>query len=204
MSIACPQLMPATQAFLDRIDGGQRLLIDGQWKDAGRGQTLATIDPATGVETAQIAAGSIDDVNQAVAAAHSAFAQWRDTPPKDHDFRLAKDKSFYTDCSEMARNRKLSPLKRAKPPKPPIKPWGVQLGFGTSKKSAAAKVRDRTGSCRAQVKREKLDLIYVKNRVSGKKGYFFARIGRNSRQGAQKLCSSLKRQRCSCLVVQNK
>lgn len=130
--------------------------------------------------------------------------QWRDAPPKDHDFRLAKDKSFYTACSEMARNRKLSPLKRAKPPKPPIKPWGVQLGFGTSKKSAAAKVRDRTGSCRAQVKREKLDLIYVKNRVSGKKGYFFARIGRNSRQGAQKLCSSLKRQRCSCLVVQNK
>lgn len=130
--------------------------------------------------------------------------QWRDAPPKDHDFRLAKDKSFYAACSEMARNRKLSPIKRAKPPKPPIKPWGVQLGFGTSKKSAAAKVRDRTGSCRAQVKREKLDLIYVKNRVSGKKGYFFARIGRNSRQGAQKLCSSLKRLRCTCLVVQNK
>jgi hypothetical protein len=129
--------------------------------------------------------------------------QWRDATPKDPDFRLAKDENFYAACSEMARNRKLSPIKRVKPAAPPIKPWGVQLGFGTSKKSATAKVRARTGNCRGLIKREKLDLIYVKNRVSGKKGYFFARIGRNSREGAQKLCSNLKKQRCSCLIVNN-
>lgn len=130
--------------------------------------------------------------------------QWRDTPPKDHDFRLDKNMSFHAACTQMARNRKLTPLKRVKPPPPPIKPWGVQLGFGTSKNSAKDKINRQTLSCRAQVRREKLDLVYVKNRVSGKKGYFFGRIGRNSRQGAQKLCNSLKRLRCSCLVVQNK
>ncbi|KEJ90016.1 lytic transglycosylase domain-containing protein [Sulfitobacter donghicola] len=130
--------------------------------------------------------------------------QWRDAPPKNHDFRLAKDKPFYAACSEMARKRKLSPLKRAKPPVPPLKPWGVQLGFGTSKKSARAKVQTLTRSCRAQVKREKLDLVFVKNRVSGKKGYYFGRIGRNTREGAQKLCNSLKRQGCRCLTVNNK
>ena len=130
--------------------------------------------------------------------------QWRDAPPKDHDFRLAPDKGFYPACSEMARNRRLTPLKRTKPAPPPVKPWGVQLGFGTSQKAARAKIKSQTASCRAQVGREKLDLIYVKNRVSGKKGYFFARIGRNTRDGAQDLCKSLKRQRCSCLVVQNK
>ncbi|MCX7564915.1 lytic transglycosylase domain-containing protein [Sulfitobacter sp. F26169L] len=130
--------------------------------------------------------------------------QWRDTPPKDHDFRLDKNNSFYAACSEMARKRKLTPMKRVKPPPPPIKPWGVQLGFGTSKKSATAKVRSLTARCQGQVAREKLDLIFVKNRVSRKKGYYFARIGRNSRQEAQKLCDSLKRQRCSCLTVQNK
>ena len=80
----------------------------------------------------------------------------------------------------------------------------MQLGFGTSKKSAQEKVRSRTASCRGQIAREKLDLVYVKNRVSGKKGYFFARIGRNSFKNATKLCNSLKRQRCACLVVQNK
>lgn len=130
--------------------------------------------------------------------------QWRDVPPKNHDFSLAPNKSFYIACSAMARNRKLTPIKRAKPAPPPLKPWGVQLGFGTSKKSARAKVRTMTGTCRGQISREKLDLVYVKNRVSGRKGYFFVRIGRNSRQAAQKLCGNLKQQRCTCLVVQNK
>ncbi|MBB3993009.1 hypothetical protein GGR95_000628 [Sulfitobacter undariae] len=131
--------------------------------------------------------------------------QWRDAPPKDHDFRLATDKSFYAACSEMARKRRLTPIKviptTAPPPK--IKPWGVQLGFGTSEKAAKAKISSQTGSCRKQVNSEKLDLIYVKNRVSGKKGYYFGRIGRNTREAAQKLCSSLKRQNCTCLVVEN-
>jgi hypothetical protein len=129
--------------------------------------------------------------------------QWRDTPPKDHDFSLAPEKTFYAACSEMARNRKLTPIKRVASPPPALKPWGVQLGFGTSEKAAKAKIGTQTSSCRAQVAREKLDLIYVKNRVSGKKGYFFGRIGRNTRDAAQKLCGDLKRDRCTCLVVQN-
>ncbi len=130
--------------------------------------------------------------------------QWRDAPPTTHDFRLSKDKTFYAACSEMARDRRLTPIKLAKPPPPLIKPWGVQLGFGMSKKSAQDKIRRQTAACRGLVSAEKLDLIYVKNRVSGKKGYFFARIGRNTRAGAQKLCGQIKSQRCNCLVVQNK
>lgn len=130
--------------------------------------------------------------------------QWRDSPPKDHDFRLDKTKSFHQACSEMARNRKLTPIKRVAPPPPPVKPWGVQLGFGTSKNAAKTKIDRQTASCRAQVRSEKLDLLFVKNRVSGKKGFYFGRIGRNTRQGAQKLCNSLRGRGCSCLVVQNK
>jgi hypothetical protein len=130
--------------------------------------------------------------------------QWRDAPPEDHDFSLASDVSFYEACADMARNRTLTPIKRATPPPPLLKPWGVQLGFGTSKDSATAKIKAHTASCRTQVSREKLDLIYVKNRVSGRIGYYFARIGRNSRESAQELCTSLKQQRCACLVVQNK
>ena len=129
--------------------------------------------------------------------------QWRDTPPKDPDFRLDPGKSFYAACSEMARKRKLTPIKRVAPPPPPLKPWGVQLGFGTSEKSAKAKIANQTRSCSGKVKGEKLDLIYVKNRVSGKKGYYFGCIGRNTRDAAQRLCSDLKRQLCSCLVVEN-
>ena len=130
--------------------------------------------------------------------------QWRDAPPTNHDFSLAPDKTFHAACTEMAVKRRLTPMKRAKPPLPPFKPWGAQLGFGTSKKSALAKVRNQTRSCSGEAGREKIDLIYVKNRVTGKKGYLFARIDRNNRQSAQTLCSSLKRQCCACLLVQNK
>ena len=77
--------------------------------------------------------------------------------PKDHDFSLAPDKSFSEACTEMARKRRLTPMKRATPP--PIKPWGVQFGFGKSKKSAFAKVRNQTRSCSGEVGREKIDLI---------------------------------------------
>jgi hypothetical protein len=130
--------------------------------------------------------------------------QWRDAPPEAPDFRLDPARSFYSACSAMARNRALTPLRRAQPPPPALKPWGVQLGFGTSEKTATQKIRTQTASCRGLVSGEKLDLIYVKNRVSGKKGYVFARIGRDTRQGAQDLCTRLKRQQCMCLVVENK
>jgi hypothetical protein len=130
--------------------------------------------------------------------------QWRDAPPLNHDFSLDPGKSFFEACSDMARNRRLTTLKRAAPPPPTVKPWGVQLAFGTSKKAAQEKVRRQTGSCRGRISGEKLDLIYVQNRVSGRKGYFFARIGRDSLAGAQQLCDTLKRQQCSCLVVQNR
>lgn len=129
--------------------------------------------------------------------------QWRDTPPEGHDFRLSKTQNFQTACREMATNRRLTPIKRVAPSAPALMPWGVQLGFGTSEDAARAKIRTQTASCRGQIGREKLDLVFVKNRVSGRKGYYFARIGRNTRGGAQTLCRSLKRQNCNCLVVQN-
>ena len=96
--------------------------------------------------------------------------QWRDTPPKDHDLSLAPDKSFSEACTEMAVKRRLTPMKRAKPPAPAIKPWGVQLGFGTSKKSALAKVRSQTRRCSGEVGREKIDLNLCEKPRLGQEG----------------------------------
>ena len=81
MQIDRPSLRPDTQAFLDRRGAHGALLIDGAWQPASDGATLPTIDPATGTETARIAAATAADVDQAVAAARAAFDGWRATTP---------------------------------------------------------------------------------------------------------------------------
>ena len=50
-----------------------KLLIAGHWVDAASGETFPTIDPSTGEELTQIAAGMKEDVDRAVAAARTAF-----------------------------------------------------------------------------------------------------------------------------------
>jgi len=76
---AHPTLRADTLAFLERRGKGA-LLIDGAWTPA-HGATLPTIDPATGMGIARIAAATADDVDQAVAAARKAFDGWRVTTP---------------------------------------------------------------------------------------------------------------------------
>ncbi len=128
---------------------------------------------------------------------------WRDNPPKAHDMRLSKTDSFLPACYAMAQNRRITPLARPKPPAPRIKPWGVQVGFAQSRKAAEAGARNRTAACRGVLGNEKPELIYQPHRVASKKGYFFARYGRNSRDGATKLCDAMRRQGCDCRVMQN-
>ena len=131
---------------------------------------------------------------------------WRDSAPKNHDMRLSKTVPFINACYAMAKKRRITPLARPKPAKPPapkIKPWGVQVGFAQSKKAARAGARSRTASCRGVLGSEKAELIYKPHKVATKKGYFFARYGRNSRDGAKKLCDAMRRQGCNCRVMQN-
>lgn len=128
---------------------------------------------------------------------------WRDAPPQDHDMRLSKTEPFLPACYAMAANRRITPLARPAPPPPRIKPWGVQVAFAQSEKAAEAALRQKTASCRRLVGGEKADLIYQPHRMAGKQGYFFARFGRDSPQGAQALCDAMRAQGCTCRVTQN-
>lgn len=125
---------------------------------------------------------------------------WRDDPPANHDFRLSKTSDFMPACLEMAQNRRITPLK---PPEPKIDPWGVQVGFGKSKSEAQASVTRLTRSCSGLVSPEKLDMISVKNRASGRPSYIFARIGRPNKEKAISLCRQLRDQGCTCFVKRN-
>lgn len=125
---------------------------------------------------------------------------WRDDPPVDRDFRLVADKPFLAACYDLARKRRLTVYPR---PKPALRPWGAQLAFGTSQAAAERAFGRKTRACRGAVADERVDYVEVRNRVSGKRGYIMARIGRDSHDAAQALCDRLRRSGCVCAVYRN-
>lgn len=58
-----------------------QLLIDGQWRDAADGRTIAVHNPATGQEIGRVAHAGKPDLDAALAAAQKGFETWRDTAP---------------------------------------------------------------------------------------------------------------------------
>lgn len=58
-----------------------KLLIDGEWRDALSGKTIAVTDPATDEVLGQIAHAEKADLDLAIAAAEKGFKIWRDKSP---------------------------------------------------------------------------------------------------------------------------
>ena len=58
-----------------------KLLIDGEWRDAVSGKTIAVSDPATDEIIGAIAHAEKEDLDLALAAAERGFRVWRDTSP---------------------------------------------------------------------------------------------------------------------------
>ena len=56
-----------------------QLFIDGQWRDAAEGRTLAVFNPSTGKEIGRVAHAGKADLDLALAAAQKGFETWRDT-----------------------------------------------------------------------------------------------------------------------------
>ncbi|HKS98521.1 MAG TPA: aldehyde dehydrogenase family protein [Rugosimonospora sp.] len=80
--------MTIAQAGQDRagafVRARHRLLIGGRWVGSAADETFATIDPATEEVLARVARGRAEDIDRAVAAARSAFAEgspWRRLTP---------------------------------------------------------------------------------------------------------------------------
>ncbi|MDR7096811.1 NAD-dependent succinate-semialdehyde dehydrogenase [Hydrogenophaga laconesensis] len=58
-----------------------QLFINGQWRYAAAGETLAVFNPATGKEIGRVAHARQADLDQALAAAQKGFELWRDKAP---------------------------------------------------------------------------------------------------------------------------
>jgi len=124
---------------------------------------------------------------------------WRDAPPKGHEMRLSQTETFRPACYALARKRQLTPL--VVPSR--FAPWGVQVGYGRTKREARASYQRLGGQCRGLVGGIKMEFVPVKNRVSGRQGFLMARLARPSRAGALELCRKMRRQNCVCRVYRN-
>jgi succinate-semialdehyde dehydrogenase/glutarate-semialdehyde dehydrogenase len=71
----------AEQTVLDAVK--PQLFIAGEWRDGGEGGTIAVEDPATGETLIEVADATVDDAKAALGAAHEAFGEWRDHPPRE-------------------------------------------------------------------------------------------------------------------------
>jgi 1-pyrroline dehydrogenase len=58
-------------------------LVGGEWVEAVEGGVQEVVNPASGETIAEVPRGTQGDVDRAVAAAKRAFAEWRETTPKD-------------------------------------------------------------------------------------------------------------------------
>ena len=70
--------------LVEELDLRTRAFIDGAYVDAASGETFAKVNPATGIEIAQVAAGDAEDVDRAVRGARAAFESgvWSRSAPK--------------------------------------------------------------------------------------------------------------------------
>src|SRR6516162_797677 len=65
------------------------LFIDGAWRPAASGKTLAVLNPATAEEIGTVAHAEKADLDAALAAAQKGFAAWRKVSPHDR-YRLMR------------------------------------------------------------------------------------------------------------------
>ena len=67
-----------------------KMFIGGEFVDSSSGETMEVLNPATGEVIAEVPRGTADDVERAVAAAKTAWDEWRFKTPKDRMELLLK------------------------------------------------------------------------------------------------------------------
>jgi aminobutyraldehyde dehydrogenase len=75
---------------MSAIDTIHEMFIDGERVAAAEGETEPVVNPATGETVAEVAKGSEEDVNRAVAAAERAFPAWAAMAPAQRSLALLK------------------------------------------------------------------------------------------------------------------
>lgn len=82
-------ISPPTREFLSRP---KKMLIGGEWVGSASGETLATLDPATGAALTEVPSGNAEDIERAVRAARQAFedSAWSRMRPAERERLLLR------------------------------------------------------------------------------------------------------------------
>lgn len=132
--------------------------------------------------------------------AHS-VEEWRDDPPDVAAPLLDKGKPFVDSCVALAQSRRLKPV--ALEQERPWAPWGAQLAehfqLNAARSLFAANIRKLPSPLNA----EKPLIVRQRNADFGRRIRYAARIGRQTREEADAVCSQVRQQGGSCLVFKN-
>ncbi len=77
-----------------------KMFIGGEFVDSSSGETMEVLNPATGEVIAEVPSGTAEDVERAVAAAKTAWGEWRHKTPKDRMELLLKLADVIDDNAE--------------------------------------------------------------------------------------------------------
>jgi len=131
----------------------------------------------------------------------STIEQWKDDPPGDAALFLSPDKPFIDACIELASKRRLTESTSAQ--EGPWTPWGAQLAANGDDAAALRLFSAVARQLPASLAGEEPVIVRVRDRSFGFRPRYAARIGRQTRAEAEKVCLTVRAAGAACTVFRN-
>jgi 1-pyrroline dehydrogenase len=136
--------------------------IGGEWVEASSGETMEVLNPATGDVIAEVPRSSAEDVERAVAAAKTAWDEWRFKTPKDRmELLLMLADAIDEHADELAR---LELLNVGKPwwvakDEPPVMSDNLRFFAGAARNLEGKSAGEYVEGYTSMIRREPLGIV---------------------------------------------
>lgn len=127
--------------------------------------------------------------------------EWKDTPPETASAPLDKDKSFVDACVALAATKRLKAP--AFPPEGVWAPWGVQLAANVQGPIAKSLFFRAVNRLPPPLNAEQPLIFRHRDRSFGFRARYVARIPRQTRADADKVCAQIRAAGGACTVFKN-
>lgn len=126
---------------------------------------------------------------------------WKEAPPPRPDFRLEGDRPFMEACVALANTRRLKEM--VFEDEGTWAPWGVQLSAHFDKAVARRLFALAVAQLPAPLKDERPLIQRKRDRSFGSRARYTARIARQTRLEADKVCATIRAKGGACTVFRN-